>query len=261
MRQLVFLYLISAIFLTCSSCSDRQYQVLFQQKKAISDTSVEKSFDTIKQYRIQPQDILEITNIQNSKNIVDLDPSLNASSSQKNSTTQPETFQVEEDGTVALTGLGHVKVAGLTRPEAQKKIEDLYHKTLLKNPIISLKIINLQVTLLGEVKAQGNYVLTKDRTTLVQLIGEAGGLTDKADEKNIEIIRGTRENPKITEINLDNIGSINDPKALLQSGDIVYVAQNRRAARGENLQNFSSIVQPILILLNTALIIFTITRK
>jgi len=170
-------------------------------------------------------------------------------------------LQVEEDGTVALTGLGHVAVVGLTRYEAQKKIEELYQKTFLKQPIIALRIINLKVTILGEIRVQGNYVLTKDRTTLIELLGEAGGLTERANEKNIKIIRGTEKNPKVTEIDLNNIRSINDPVSILQSGDIIYIAQNKRASRSDNLQNFSTIFQPVLILFNTALILFTLIHK
>jgi polysaccharide export outer membrane protein len=261
MRHLNYTFLIGGLLFICASCSNRQYQTLFEQKKSIPDSSLQKVSDTLTQYRIKSQDILEIRNLQNSKSVVDMNPSINASSSQGAASTQAETFQVEEDGTVALTGLGHVQVTGLTRYEAQKLIESLYHKVMLKDPIIALKIVNLKVILLGEVKAPGNYLLTKDKTTLVELIGEAGGLSDKANEKTIKIIRGTEKTPKVTEIDLNNIQSINSPNAILQSGDIIYVAQNKRAVRSDNLQNFSTIFQPALILFNTALILFTLIHK
>ena len=260
-RRLIFLYLSLAAILSLVSCSNRQYQVLFQKRAvAAADTSAAKIAENY-QYRIQPQDILEIRNLQNSKNIVDLNPTQSMSTAQSNSNTTPETYQVEEDGTVALTGLGHVKVSGLTRYEAQVLIEKMYHQTLLKDPIIALKIVNLKVTLLGEVKSQGNYQLIKDKTTLVDVIGEAGGLTNNANEKDVKIIRGSAKDPKVTEVDLSDINSITDPRTVLQSGDIVYVAQSKRAARNDNLQNFSILLQPALILLNTALIIFTLVRK
>jgi polysaccharide export outer membrane protein len=261
MRQLIYSYLILTAFFICTSCSNKQYQVLFEKKNTLPDSSLQKSADTLYQYRIKSQDILEIRNLQNSKSVVDMNPSVNSTSSQGAASTQAETFQVEEDGTVALTGLGHVTVTGLTRYEAQKLIEGLYHKVLLKDPIIALKIVNLKVTLFGEVKGPGNYVLTKDKTTLAELIGEAGGLSDKANEKTIKIIRGTEKTPRVIEIDLSNIQSINNPNAILQSGDIIYVAQNKRAIRNDNLQNFTTIFQPALILFNTALIIFTLIHK
>jgi polysaccharide export outer membrane protein len=215
----------------------------------------------INEYHIKPQDILQIRNLQDIKYITNDAPVSTNTTSGNTTTSQGQTFQVEEDGSVALPALGRVPVAGLTRVEAQKLVESLYKKELLKDPIIDLKIVNLKVTILGEIKAQGNYVLTKDRTTLVELIGEAGGLTERANERNIKIIRGSEKNPKVTEIDLNNIRSINDPVSILQSGDIIYVAQSKRASRSDNLQNFSTIFQPVLILFNTVLILFTLIRR
>jgi polysaccharide export outer membrane protein len=259
MRHLKILYFLLAAIFIFTSCSDKQYQALFQERKSISDTLSQKNPVTLNEYRIKSQDILQVRNLQDTRFIANETP-VNPNTT-GGSTVQGETFQVEEDGTVTLPVIGHVQVTGLTRSEAQKLIEGLYRKTLLKDPIIELKIVNLKVTILGEIKGQGSYTLIKDKTTLVELIGEAGGLTDRANEKNIKIIRGTEKNPKVTEVDLNNIQSINDPGSVLQSGDIIYVAENKRAARGENLQNFSTIFQPILILFNTALILYTLIHK
>ncbi|HEY2583873.1 MAG TPA: polysaccharide biosynthesis/export family protein [Mucilaginibacter sp.] len=259
-RLLINIYVILAILLIFTSCSKKQYQPLFEQIKSIPDTTVQKSALSPYYYKIKPQDILQVRNLQNIKYIVDETPLTISNSSAGATTSLGQTYQVEEDGTVALPVIGHVAVTGLTRSEAQKLIEDIYRKNLLKDPIIELKIVNLKVTILGEIKGQGNYILIKDKTTLVELIGEAGGLTDKANEKDIKIIRGSEKNPQVIEINLDDIVSINDPKAILKSGDIIYVAQNKRAIRNDNLSSFSTIVQPVLLLLNTVLIVITLSR-
>jgi polysaccharide biosynthesis/export protein len=259
MRVLNFTYLTVAIFLFCTSCSDKQYQTLFLKQKALSDSTSKKAAVKTVDYRIKSQDILQIRNLQDIKYIVNEAPTTTGTAGSNAS--QGQEFQVEDDSTVALPVIGHIKVIGLTRAEAQKTIEDQYRKILLKDPIIDLRIVNLKVTILGEVKGQGNYVLTKDRTTLVEVIGQAGGLTDKANEKNVKIIRGTEENPKVIDVDLADLGSINDPKTILQSGDIIYIAQNKRAARSDNLQSFSVIFQPALLLFNTALIIFTLIHN
>jgi len=257
MRHSFYIYLILAIIFIFQSCSNKQYQALFEQKRAISDTAVQNNTSQVPYYRIKPQDILQIRNLQNSKNIVDIAPSASGSATVSG---QADNFQVENDGTVALTGLGYIHVAGLTRVEAQKLIGDLYRKTFLKSPIIELKIVNLKVTVLGEIKGQGDFPLIKDKTTLVELIGQAGGLTEKADETNIKIIRGNQKDPQVTVIDLSNIESINDPRAVLQNGDIIYVGKNNRATRSEKIQNFSLIFQPAILLFNTALIIVSLIR-
>jgi len=257
--RLLYTYLILALFLICNSCSNKQYQALFEKKGITTDTALQTNFAKILNYRIKAQDILQIRNLQNSKTIIDLTPTITSPSLQ-GATTQSENYQVEDDGTIPLTGLGRVRVAGFTRLEAEKYIQSLYLKDL-NNPIIELKVTNLKVTLLGEIRSQANYTLTKDRTTLVEMIGEAGGLTERADEKKVEIIRSGPLKPVVITVDLSDIRSISDPKSILQSGDIVYVPQNSRAIRNDQTQNFSAILQPGLLIFSTVLLIVTLARR
>jgi len=261
MRHLIFLYPIFGLLLILTSCSYKQDQVLFEQKNSIPNRTLQKNPANITNYRIKPQDILQITNIQNSKSIIDVTAGTALAGAGSSASSQvAETYRVEDDGTVALTGLGRIPVAGLTRVEARKRIEELYGKFLI-DPILELKIINLKVSVFGEVKAPGNFPLTKDRTTLIEVIGEAGGLTEKADETHIRIIHGDQENQKTDIIDLRNINSLTDPRTILQNNDVVYVLQNKKAIRNTKIQDFSVVIQPALILFNTALIIFTLVHK
>ena len=263
MCKLIRLCLFCILTYFFSSCSNKQYQNLFQQKAVGADTAALNSASIQDHYRIKPQDILEIRNLQNDKDIVDLNPSISGSPVTQMSTNQVQHIGhlVEDDGTIALTGLGRIQVAGLTRVEAEKMIEGLYHKALLKDPIIEVKVANLTVTLFGEVKSPGNLPLIKDRTSLVQMLGAAGGLTENANEKDIKIIRGDHNNPQVIRVDLSNIKSINDPKTILQSGDIVYVEKNRRAIRNEKFGNLTQLVQPLLLLFSVAAIVYTYTHR
>jgi polysaccharide export outer membrane protein len=178
------LYACGIFALLFSSCSYKQNQILFERKTNAIDTVYHGMIQPAP-YKIRAQDILQVRNLQNIKYITDevpTGPSGNAPSTAQGGQ-MGQTYQVEEDGTVALPVIGRVPVVGLSRFEATKKIEAMYRKSLLKDPIIEVKIINLNVTLLGEVRSPGNYPLVKDRTSLTELIGAAGGLTDKANEK------------------------------------------------------------------------------
>ncbi|QXV67092.1 polysaccharide export protein [Mucilaginibacter achroorhodeus] len=254
--------LIVAFVVIATSCSYKQNQLLFQNRvSALTDTAQQAP---VTPYRIQPQDALQIRNLQNLKYIVDEVPMSSGNggtSAGGNIAGSGQTYQVEDDGTITLPAIGHVQVAGLTRTQAAKMIEDLYRKNLLKDPLIELKVTNLKVTLLGEVKSPGNIPLLKDNTTLVEIIGQAGGLTPAASEKDVKIIRGKGKGQKVHLIDLSDLNSISDPRTVMQNGDIIYVAQNKRAIRTENLQNFNTWAQPALLLLNTALIIFTLSRQ
>ncbi len=244
-----------------SSCSYKQNQLLFEQTNAVPDSVHQKIRANVASYRIQPQDILQIKNVQQSKNLVDLSAGNPVNTAQSALVQQGESYEVEEDGTLALTGIGRIKVAGLTRIEARKLIEELYNKKFLNDALFDVKITNLKVTVFGEVKAPGNYQLIKDKTKLIDILGQAGGLTDKADEKHVKIVRGDKNNPEIIVVDLSKVSSVYDEATVLNSEDVIYVAQNKTATRTEKVQNLSVIVQPILLLLNTTLIILTLAKR
>ena len=252
--------------LTFTSCSYKQQQLLFQQQTAATDTGKinSSSGSGTSEYLIKSQDILQIRNLQNARYIVDEVPTSASSGGSGAGATVAgggQTYQVEDDGTVALPLIGHVPVAGLTRVQAQKLVEDMYRKNVLVNPIIDLKITNLKVTVLGEIRAPGNYQLIKDKTSLVELLGQAGGLTDKANERTIKIIRGDPKKPQVMEIDLNKLTTLADPRIILQNNDIIYIAENRRAIKNDQLQNLSTTIQPALIIFNTALVIYTFIHR
>lgn len=253
-EKIIFLAAAFACSIASFSCKYKQQQVLFEKKNS-ADNAPKSNFN-LNTYRISPQDILQIRNLKNRKYIVN-DPIAKEPEASGNS--EGQEYLVEADSTVALPMLGRVKVAGLSRSEAAQRIEALYRKEL-KDPMIALKIINLKVTLLGEVKNQGIYTLEKDYTSLVEIIGAAGGFTDKASSKNIKIIRGDRQHPQVFELDLSNIETLADSRTILQNNDIIYIAQHKKAIRSEKLQSMSAILQPVITLLNTALIIYTLTR-
>lgn len=255
MRVIEKIMLYTAIYSSTSagfSCANKSSQLLFNSKNSsgIIHTTIPQ-----KTYRIQVQDLLQIRNLQNRKYLVDEPIMMKAQPSGSES----QTYEVEPDSTIALPLLGHIKIAGLSRSEAARYIEMLYQKEL-KDPIIALKIMNLKVTILGEVRQQGVYNLVKDETSLIEAIGAAGGLTDKGNSKNIKIIRRDQHSVQTVAFDLSDMKTLSSPGIILQNNDIVYVAKNSKAIRSEKLQSIAAILQPVTSLLNTAWIMHTLTR-
>lgn len=81
------------------------------------------------------------------------------------------------------------------------------------------------VTLSGEVARQGQYVV-REGDTIVDLIGQAGGVTGAAQ---LTTVRIGRNNQNITLDLLDAVGNktpVTDPAAILQQGDYIVVPRN-----------------------------------
>lgn len=259
-KKILSNYLSAAILgiLVMASCSYKQNQVLFENA-AVNDVN-QMGTNQFYEYKIETQDILQMRNLQDINYIYNV-PGSNVGANTNGTAMVPQNYQVENDSTVALPVIGKVKIAGLTKSQAANKIQSLYGSSVLKDPIIELKIVNLKVAVFGEVKLPGSYMLTSDKTNLIDMLAQAGGLTDKADEKQIKIVRGGMSNPRAFLVNLNDFKSVSNPAIVLQSKDVIYVSQNKRALKNEKIQEVSTIVQPGLLLLNTVLIIFTLARR
>ncbi|MBC7745689.1 MAG: polysaccharide biosynthesis/export family protein [Flavobacterium sp.] len=250
------LYLIT-LLLIFSSCSTRYEHALFKSETdVLRDTIktvfvVNSSAKSADFYRIKANDLLAVRNLQGIGFL---------SSETSGEAGQPVRFEVQNDGNVVLPMLGPVMVAGLSRKEAAEKIQAAYKLTLLKDPIIELSIVNLKVTLLGEFGSEGEFLLEDDETTLIDIIGKAGGFSPIADPKTLKIIRGDRSNPEIIYVNLQNINSLASPKLKLQNNDIVYIEPTGISNASQKIQSVSAILQPVLLVVNFALLIYNFTK-
>jgi polysaccharide export outer membrane protein len=91
--------------------------------------------------------------------------------------------RVTDAGTVPLLFIGDVKVGGLTPGDAALLIENtLKEKQYMLHPRVAVTIedINTQISILGQVKDPGMYVINTP-TSILSVLSIAGGLTDLAD--------------------------------------------------------------------------------
>jgi len=138
-----------------------------------------------------------------------------------------KTVRVSEDGKITLPLLGEVEVESLTKTELEKKLSHLLERKYLQNPQVTVFIKEHQskrVSVLGAVGKPGPYELL-GRQTLLQLISEAGGLTEDAGD-DIIVIRqfqdGTNTSLKISidDLFLKGDARLNIP---LEPNDIVNI--------------------------------------
>ncbi len=161
-----------------------------------------------------------------------------------------EGILIGADGVVHLPLVGLIKIAGLTENEAAQKLMQEYRK-YLRNPYVSVKIINQRLFVLGEVREPGVSLITNGTMTLFEALASRGDLTVDAKRTNIKIIRGSLRNPEIREVDLTDFNSIRYSSLILQPNDIVFVtARDSKASnvlfreRMPFLQLISAILNP-----------------
>lgn len=129
---------------------------------------------------------------------------------------------VDATGGLNVPKVGTYHVEGLTVPEAEEQLEQVLGKWLV-SPQITLKVLNKQATVLGEVNAPGNMRLDKDRNSLVQVLGLAGDFGVYADKRHIKVVRQTGASTLATEVDLTQLSTYEQNNILILPGDVVYV--------------------------------------
>lgn len=170
------------------------------------------------------------------------------------------TFKVNVNGDINLPLIGTVHVAGLNRDQAARLIEVKYSEKELRRPLIDVRINNLYVVVMGEVAKQGKYIINREDYELIDLLGEAGGLTSIANKHLVKIIRGDRTNPEVIITDLADYAFLKDPRMKLQSRDIIYVEPRSAALKAHHAQTYSTFFQIGFVALNTILLIVNLSR-
>ena len=140
---------------------------------------------------------------------------------------------VGPDGYISYPMVGAFRVTGLTITEAKEQLTDKLqpHIPNLWVTVVLLKARPINIQILGEVKTPGKYSVQQG-TTVMQVIAQAGGLTEKADREHIALNSSTG----VVGINMKAIaeGDLSGD-VVLQDGDTIIVNKGviRVAVMGE----------------------------
>lgn len=149
-------------------------------------------------------------------------------------------LQLDDEGKVNLPKIGRTQLKGLTVKEANYFLEQQY-SNILKEPIINIRVLNHFVTVLGEVNNPGRYSLDNETISLVEILGEAKGLTAYSENEAIELVRIINgQSIKLT-VNLTDLVSLPERNIILQPDDIIHVGATKAKSNDRNLGKISLI--------------------
>jgi polysaccharide export outer membrane protein len=172
--------------------------------------SAQPDDEAVAEYVIGPEDVLDIA--------------------VWNNTDISRTVPVRPDGKISLPLLNDVQAAGLT----PMQLRDVVVKKLtsyIPTPTLSIivrEVHSFKVTVIGEVKTPGRYEL-KSRSTVLDVLAMAGGLTEYAARSRIVVFRDesgtTREVPFLFDKLSTKTGGRTDGQMnfCVKSGDIIVV--------------------------------------
>lgn len=222
------LYILFALLF--GGCSVKEY-TLFQIddkthiERYSSKSDIQKSIEY--EYKIMPKDRLDIGvyNVYRRSNSNKVN---NVNSTVSNSLfDNKKGFLVSKKGSVFLPLVGEVNLQGLTEIEASKKLTEKY-KIYLRQPYVSVNVLNQRVYVLGEVKKPGMIPVLNETITIFEAIARSGDFTDYALRNQVKIVSGDlNHNPKIRTIDLTKMSSLRISNLILKPNDILYIPPRR----------------------------------
>jgi polysaccharide export outer membrane protein len=126
-------------------------------------------------------------------------------------------YLVDEAGNINFPFVGSINVASLTTAKAAEKIQKALDDYVPKTSV-TVKYIDNQVTIMGEVLHQGVFPFIQDKLNIYEALGLGGGLTQYGDRKKIILVRN--EGAKIMHYRLD----LSDSK--IAAKDYYYIMPN-----------------------------------
>ncbi len=133
---------------------------------------------------------------------------------------------VDASGRITLPKLGDFHIQGMTVTEAKDSLRRLYSKWIV-NPVIEVKVLNKEITILGELKTPGKYLVEKDMNSLLDIIARAGDFEPYADKRSVKIIRQSAIGVKMINVDLTKADNYFNRNLLLHPGDLVIVPSKK----------------------------------
>lgn len=146
---------------------------------------------------------------------------------------RPSEYTLISDGTIDFPVLGRIRLEGMTREEVQNYIKgELVSRDLVKDPIVTVEFVNLNVTLVGATGV-GRVAIDRDQFTLLDAIAMAGDLDISGQRENVRVIREVGKDQRVAyEVNLCSAEELyNSPVYYLQQNDVIYVEPNNKVKR------------------------------
>ena len=260
------LFVICSLSLAVASCTSYKKVPYLQDPETVNNYGKEIPLYDAK---IMPKDLLSIT-------VNTTDPAAaapfnltmqtpyNVALGNSSVTSQPalQQYLVNNQGEIDFPVIGRIKVGGMTKNEAEDMIQEKLMPYLKETPIVTVRLSNYKISVLGEVKNPGSFTVTNEKVNVLEALAMAGDMTVYGVRDNVKLIRedasGKRE---IIELDLTKSNLVLSPYFYLKQNDILYVTPNKTVAKNSAIGNSTTIaISATSILVSLASLIVTVFK-
>ncbi len=131
-------------------------------------------------------------------------------------------YSVNDSGYIEMPFIGNIYVDNLTVEQAKAKIQkqiDIY----LKKTMVIVKLVNYNVSIVGEVKGPGQYKIYQDYLNIYEVLAMAGDMTPFAKREDVVLVRKTEKGSKVHHLNLLDADLLESGLFYIMPDDIIYI--------------------------------------
>jgi polysaccharide biosynthesis/export protein len=160
-----------------------------------------------------------------------------------------KSYSVDEFGYINFSFVDKMYVKGLTVAEVKEQIQKTLNEYFKESNAV-VKLVNFEVSVIGEVNNPGSFTIYRDQLNLFQVIGLAGGFKDFGNPKKVKLVRQTQNGSNLVELDLSDNKILESPYFYMQPNDIVYIEPLNAKSWAYNRFPYET----FLVLISTALV-------
>lgn len=261
-KSILLIGLLGWMFTSCSSYKNVPYL------QNVEDIEAIQSELPLYDAKIMPKDLLTITvNTTDPEAAAPFNLTIQSAIdvSRSNSLTQQlilQQYLVNNEGVIDFPVLGKLQIRGLTKNEVEDLIREKLKPYLKEVPIVTVRMPNYKISVLGEVARPGTFVVNNEKVNVLEALAMAGDMTIWGIRDNVKLVRenamGKRE---IILLNLNEADLLTSPYYYLQQNDILYVSPNKSKAKNSDIGQSTTLwISATSILVSLASLLVTVFK-
>ena len=189
MNKFFLIVLLACVFASCQSYKKVPY--LQDAEVVLYGVQNEQLYDA----KIMPKDLLTIVVSCTSPELAAPFNLTVATASSRLSTTSItaqsvlQQYLVDNEGKVDFPVLGELTLGGLTKKQAEKMIIDKLKPYIKETPIVTVRMVNYKISVIGEVARPGTFTISNEKVNLLEALAMAGDMTVYGLRDDIKLIR------------------------------------------------------------------------
>lgn len=135
-------------------------------------------------------------------------------------------LMVDAQGNIEVPKIGTLNVVDKTIIELKDTLKLMYAKWIV-NPVIDVKVLNKEITVLGEVRDPQVLKVDEDQNSLLEIISKCSGFEFYADLRYVKVLRQIGKDVYVANIDLTTSGNYLKRNIQILPDDIIIVPSKK----------------------------------